>query len=92
MSLIYTISLGYTPGMKTAISLPDELFQQAEELARQTRRSRSQLYADAVREYIARHMPDTVTEAMDRVLEELDGRPDEFTKRSARRVLQQTQW
>lgn len=83
---------GYTMSMKTAISIPDDLFEHAERLARQTRRSRSQLYADAVREYIARHSGDSVTETMDRVIEQVGVQTDEFTKRAARRTLKQSEW
>jgi metal-responsive CopG/Arc/MetJ family transcriptional regulator len=36
--------------MKTAVSIPDDLFEQAEELARRSKKSRSQLFADALRE------------------------------------------
>jgi metal-responsive CopG/Arc/MetJ family transcriptional regulator len=60
--------------MKTAISIPDDVFQGAERLARRTKKSRSQLFSDALWEYVPRHTPDEVTEAMDRVCAEL-GRP-----------------
>jgi metal-responsive CopG/Arc/MetJ family transcriptional regulator len=36
--------------MKTAISIPDELFNRAEEMARKTGKSRSQLYQEALSE------------------------------------------
>jgi metal-responsive CopG/Arc/MetJ family transcriptional regulator len=78
--------------MKTAISIPDEVFQGAERLARRTKKSRSQLFSDALREYVARHAPDEVTEAMDRVCAEL-GRPiDKFVSSAARRILERTEW
>ena len=54
----------YTPGMKTAISIPDDLFQAAELHAERVRKSRSQLYAEALAEYLARHAPEEVTNAM----------------------------
>ena len=41
--------------MKTAISLPDDLFDSADELAQQLGVSRSELYARAVAEYLAKH-------------------------------------
>jgi metal-responsive CopG/Arc/MetJ family transcriptional regulator len=41
--------------MKTAISLPDRIFLEAERYARRTGRSRSQLIAVALTEYLARH-------------------------------------
>jgi len=78
--------------MKTAVSIPDEVFQQAEELVRRTRGSRSQLYSRAVAEYVARHTPDRVTEAMDNALGELDQRCDPFVVTTSRRMLARTEW
>src|SRR5579883_1096225 len=40
---------GYTIGMKTAVSIPADVFESAERLARRTRKSRSQLYSEAVK-------------------------------------------
>ena len=56
---------GYTVGMKTAISIPDEVFAEAEALAKQLKLSRSRLYSRAVREYVARHGTEQVTAALD---------------------------
>ncbi|MDS4020575.1 MAG: hypothetical protein RKR03_08705 [Candidatus Competibacter sp.] len=79
--------------MKTAISLPDKLFLAAERQAKRTRKSRSQLYAEALAEYLARHAPDEVTEAMDRVVERLDEtRPDPLLAAAARRVFERAEW
>ena len=41
--------------MKTAISLPDDVFESADELAEQMGVSRSRLYATAVAEYVAKY-------------------------------------
>jgi metal-responsive CopG/Arc/MetJ family transcriptional regulator len=82
----------YTPGMKTAISIPDDLFKQAESLARRRKKSRSQLFADALREYVARHDPDLVTEALDRVVDEVEQSQDEFVMAAARRTLERSDW
>ncbi len=78
--------------MKTAISLPDEIFEQAETLARRMKKSRSELYREAVAEYVARHEPDAITEAMDRVAEQVDTRPDAFSSAAARQILERTEW
>ena len=78
--------------MKTAISLPDELFAEAERLAHRLGKSRSQIYREAVGEFIARHDPDDVTEAMDRVVAEVDTAPDAFSSAAARRALSRTEW
>ncbi len=86
------MSLGYTPGMKTAISLPDDVFRAAERLARRARKSRSQLYAEALREYLARHAPDEVTQAWDRVIEAIPQPTDPFVTAAARRILERSEW
>jgi len=83
---------GYTQSMKTAVSIPDEVFQGAERIARRTRRSRSDIYAEALREYVARHDPDLVTEAMNRVCEDVGGGGDEFLASASRRILERSKW
>jgi metal-responsive CopG/Arc/MetJ family transcriptional regulator len=78
--------------MKTAVSVPDRVFEQAERLARQTRKTRSHVFSDALREYIARHSPDEVTEAMNRVCDQLGEQRAPFVARAARRTLEQSEW
>ena len=78
--------------MKTAVSIPDEVFEKAERLARRARRSRSEVFSAALQEYLARHAPDEVTEAMDRVCAAVNDEPDGFVTAAARRVLEQTEW
>ena len=78
--------------MKTAVSIPDSVFRDAERLARRTKKSRSQLFSDAVKEYVARHSPEEVTDAMDRVCAELDGARDEFVSLATSRTLVRTEW
>jgi metal-responsive CopG/Arc/MetJ family transcriptional regulator len=78
--------------MKTAISIPDALFERAERLAKRTRKSRSQIFSDAVREYLARHSTDEVTAAMDRVCAELESPGDEFVSSASSRILARSEW
>lgn len=78
--------------MKTAISIPNEVFRDAESLARQLQVSRSQLYSRAITEYVARHASDSVTESLDRLFTELEEGPDPFVSAAARRVLERTEW
>jgi len=79
--------------MKTAVSVPDDLFAQADRLARRSRRSRSEVYSAALREYVARHAPDEVTANLDAVVEKI-GRTDAdaFTMAAARRTLGSGEW
>lgn len=83
---------GYTLGMKTAVSVPNEVFERAERLAKRLKVSRSELYSRALREYLAQHSPDEVTQALDAVCEELGTGSDEFVREAGRRVLQATDW
>lgn len=53
--------------MKTAISVPDDIFQSAEKLAAEKGMSRSELYAAAVAEYVAKHRSRDVTAELDAV-------------------------
>lgn len=78
--------------MKTAVSIPDEIFRGAERLARKSRKSRSQLYSEAVREYIARHSTEEVTEAMNRVCAEVNHTTDPFISAAAHRALESVEW
>jgi predicted transcriptional regulator len=78
--------------MKTAISLPDDVFERAEKLATRLNISRSQLYGRALREFVARHSPEEVTEALDRVCEAVDGRDDDFVLEASRRVVARSEW
>jgi metal-responsive CopG/Arc/MetJ family transcriptional regulator len=78
--------------MKTAISLPDEVYAGAERLARKLRKSRSQLYAEAVAEYVARHDPEAVSDAMNRICEEIGTQVDRGISAAARRILERTEW
>ena len=67
---------GYTTGMKTAVSIPDDVFEDAERLASRLRTSRSQLYARALAEFVARHDDDRVTSLMDQAVREAGGEAD----------------
>jgi len=79
---------GYPLGMKTAISIPDDVFAGAERLAHRMNRSRNEVYSAAVREYVARHSDDAVTEAMNAVLDEVGvAVGDPFVALAARHTL-----
>jgi len=78
--------------MKTAISVPDSIFDEAERMARRMKRSRSELYSAALGEYLARHAPDQVTDAMNRTLSALGNDIDEFVATASRRLLERDEW
>jgi hypothetical protein len=82
---------GHTIDMKTAVSIPDEVYAEAERLSKHTKKSLSRLFSDAVAEYMARHDPQAVTAAMDRVCAE-SGNRDEFVASAARRTIEKCEW
>ena len=81
-----------TLGMKTAVSIPDEAFQEAERQARRTKKSRSRLFSDALREYLARRTPEKITRAMDAALAEIGHEDHGFVRSAGRRVLRSSEW
>ena len=78
--------------MKTAVSIPDNVFKEADLLAQQMKKSRSELYSHALTEYLARHVPDRVTEAMDKVCAEMDEGIEVFVQEAALQILKQSEW
>ncbi len=78
--------------MKTAISIPDPIFNEAERLARRLGKSRSELYRDALAEYVTHHSPAEITEKLDRVAAALGGEDDEFRRAAVRRTLEKIEW
>ena len=78
--------------MKATISVSDDVFEAIERLARRTKKSRTQLFSDAVREYVARHAADEITGAIDRVYAELETGADKFAAEAARRTLERVVW
>jgi hypothetical protein len=77
--------------METAISIPDDVFGEADKLARRLGKSRSELYSDALREYAARHGPECVMEALDRICAESPGE-NALATAAARRTLRRSRW
>ena len=53
--------------MKTAVSLPDPIFQEAEQLAKRLRVPRSRLYATAIASFVKQHRRKGITEALNEV-------------------------
>jgi hypothetical protein len=63
---------GYTRGVKTAVSIPDQLFADAESAARRLGLSRSKLYARALEQFLAQQETDPVTAKLDEMADEFE--------------------
>lgn len=67
--------------MKIAISVPDDVFEPADELAEELGISRSELYATAVAEYLAKHRAEDITARLNDVYaQEPSGLPPQFVE------------
>lgn len=60
-------NFGYTSDMKTAISIPNDVFEAAEQTARRLSMSRSEFYTRAVEAYLEAHKTEGVTEKLNEV-------------------------
>ncbi len=78
--------------MKTAISIPDSVYTEAKRLAQRLGKPRSQLYSEAVAEYVIRHDTEALTEAMNKVCDAVDTPLDPAFSSVTRRVLEQSEW
>ncbi len=78
--------------MKTAVSIPDDLFRRADELARRFGKNRSEVYREALTEYVARRESGAVTRALDALADDLAGESDGFVAQAARQTLEHSEW
>jgi len=53
---------------------------------------RARIRLQALREYVARHAPDEVTDALDRVVESVGSSIDPFVEEAGTRILDSTEW
>lgn len=85
---------GYTNSMKTAVSIPDDVFEDAEKLAQRLKTSRSQLYSRALKELLARQDEDEITRSIDRVIDEVGESEDDIkmVRRNAARIARRVEW
>lgn len=78
--------------MKTAVSIPDELFASSDGLARRLGMTRSELYARALREYLREHRAEGITESLDEVYGGEEGGLDPVVARLQRGSLPEKEW
>jgi metal-responsive CopG/Arc/MetJ family transcriptional regulator len=78
--------------MKTAVSIPDDLFRRADELARRLGKSRSEVYREALAEYVFRREPRSVTASLDALADELASQQDPWLPEVGRKMLARSEW
>lgn len=83
----------YTSPVKTAISIPDNLFEAAEKVARRLGISRSELYQRAIARYLEREGGDVVRERLDAVYGNPDNRGlDPLIRAAGEAILPDEDW
>lgn len=78
--------------MKTAISLPDDLFRSGDALARRLGVSRSELYARALAEFLAKHKADQITQRLNAVYATENSRMDPALAKAQTRTQPREVW
>ena len=78
--------------MKTAVSLSDELFLSANDLAQRQGMSRSELFAVALAEYLAKHRDEDVTAKLNEVLADQPSGLDPAWRRAQAQSVVTAKW
>ena len=71
--------------MKTAISIPDDIFEEIEELSKELRCSRSRILTDAAREYIEKMKNRKIFEALNEVYAEKETKQESRVRKMGKR-------
>ena len=78
--------------MKTAVSLPDDLFRLGETAARRLRVSRSQLYATALAEFLHRQRANAVTERLNELYSRRKAKVDPLLQHAQLSSMDKDSW
>jgi len=78
--------------MKTAISLPDELFNEADHLAKLMGISRSELYQKAINEFLRKNKSVNVSGKLNAVYAQNSSELDEFVQEANLAILEDEDW
>lgn len=83
----------YTIRMKTAISIPDDVFEQAEQAAKRLGVSRSELFTRAVQAFLATRSAANITKSYDTAFGDApESDSNAFRQEATRRALLDVEW
>lgn len=91
-NLTHRYYFGYTLAMKTAISIPDKLFCAADQFAKSHGFSRSQLFAEAVAQYLEQHPSSHITKQLNAVYSSKPAKLDEDLSKMQFSSIEQEEW
>ena len=83
---------GYTEDMKTAVSLPDDLFRRAEATSRRLGVSRSEFYGRAIAQFLDSQQSDSITERLNEVYSRKRAKVDAALHRAQIQSLRRDAW
>ena len=83
MVLTAVIPWVYNTGMKTAISIPDEMFKEIEEITKECDCSRSQVFTMAVGEFLERRKSRKLLEALNDAYQKTEAPEETRARRQA---------
>lgn len=80
--------------MKTAIYIPDDIFNLAEKIARRIKVSRSEFYSRAIKEYIRDFQTENITQKLDEIYgdHEIDSKIDKDINNAQLRAIGNEEW
>ncbi len=78
--------------MKTAISIPDKIYHNADLVAERLGVSRSELYVTALQEFLLQHSSDKVTEKLNEVYQAIGSKLDSSLKTMQFKSLPREKW
>jgi predicted transcriptional regulator len=79
--------------MKTAISVPDDIFDQADRAAKRLGLSRSELFTRAVQAFLATRAEENITKSYDAAFGDAgEGDVDQWRREATRRALLDVEW
>jgi metal-responsive CopG/Arc/MetJ family transcriptional regulator len=78
--------------MKTAISIPDKLFEAAEQFAQRRGLSRSELYATALQQYLQEHRSEAITEQLNAIYDSESSTLDPAFAHAQTRTVPKDEW
>lgn len=78
--------------MKTAISVPDDVFRRVERQAKRLKLSRSEFFTRAAERFLATLAEEGVTRSYDEAFADDDGSTESFRRRATRAALLAVEW
>jgi hypothetical protein len=79
--------------VKTAISVPDDVFEQAEQAAKRLGVSRSELFTRAVRAFLASRLERNISASYDAAFgDESESDSDDLRRKATRQALLDVEW